>query len=472
LGEGILTVADPQVGTRPSAWTRLPLVLWVATLGLIAVGLTMLMATRDLVLPPSWGFRGFAVVLALANGTVGALIASRRPGNRIGWILVLAGLAAAILFFGSEYATYGLVAHPGSIPSPVAAAWVASWIWLPYSLLVGPVFFLVFPDGHLKSRRWRPFLWLSIVTIGIMAVAVALTPGPLQNFSYVDNPFGIQPVSGLAPVIPVFLGLLGLTFVGAASSLALRLREARGDERQQLKWVAYAALLVAIAVPLGNFGKPFEILAILAFSSVPLAAAVAILRYRLYDIDLLINRTLVYGALTAILAGVYTASIGLMQRLFVAFTGERSDAAIVATTLVVVVAFTPIKNRLQSLVDRRFKEPRDPAAVLARFVEGLSDGPWVVDPLRAREQFAGAAESAFDAAGAGLYLGSAEAPAFATPGWTGDVALSVPLGRVGRHHAELRLGPRGEGRPYATEDLTILRKAATAVTTAAGSHSR
>jgi hypothetical protein len=455
---------------RPNAWARLPLALWLATLGLIAGGLVMLAATRDLVLPPSWGFRGFAVVFALANGTVGALIASRRPGNRIGWILVVAGLGAAILFFGSEYATYGLVAHPDSLPGAVLAAWVASWIWLPYSLLVGPVFFLLFPDGHLKSPRWRPFLWLSIATIGFMAVAVALTPGPLANFSYVDNPFGIQAVADLAPVVPLFLGLLGLSFVGAASSLALRLREARGDERQQLKWVAYAALLAGVAATLGNFGKPFEILFIVAFSSVPIAAGIAVLRYRLYDIDLLINRTVVYGSLTAVLAGVYTASIALMQRLFVAFTGERSDAAIVATTLVVVVAFTPIKNRLQSLVDRRFKEPRDPAAMLARFVDRLSDGPWVVDPLRAREQFVGAAESAFDAVGAALYLGPAEAASFATPGWTGEAALSVPLGRVGRQDAELHLGPRGEGRPYASEDLTTLRNAATALAAAAGSH--
>jgi hypothetical protein len=471
LGESILTAADPQVRTGPNAWAQVPLLLWLVTLALVAGGLAILLETRDLLLPPAWGFRGFAMVPALAYGTVGALVTTRRAENLVGWILLAAGLGAAILFFGSEYATYGLVAHPGALPGAALAAWVVSWIWLPFSLLVGPVFFLVFPDGHLKSPRWRLLLWLSIASLGFMAVAVALTPGPLVNFSYLDNPFGVPAVADLAPVIPLFLGLLGLIFVGGASSLALRLREAHGDERQQLKWVAYAALFAGASAPLGNFGKPFELLFIVAFSTVPLAAAIAILRYRLYDIDLLINRTLVYGSLTAVLAGVYTASIALMQRLFVALTGERSDAAIVATTLVVVVAFTPIKNRLQTLVDRRFKEPRDPAALLARFVEGLSEGPWVVDPLRARERFAGAAESAFDATGAGLYIGSAEAPAFATPGWTGDVALSVPLGRVGRQDAELRLGPRAEDRPYATEDVTILRNAATAVTAAAGSHS-
>jgi hypothetical protein len=443
-----------------------PVVLWLTTLALLAGGLAMLIPTRDLVLPPAWGFRGFSLVFALANATVGVLISTRRAENVVGWILVAAGLGAAILFFGSEYATYGLVAHPGSLPGAVAAAWLVSWIWLPYSLLVGPVFFLVFPDGHLKSGRWRPVLWLSIAAIGIMAVAVALTPGPLTNFGYVDNPIGIQAVADLGPVVPIFFGLLGLTFVGAAASLALRLREARGDERQQLKWVAYAALFAALMAPLGNLGKSFEILFIVAFSSVPIAAAIAILRYRLYDIDLLINRTIVYGSLTAILAGVYTASIGLMQRVFVALTGERSDAAIVATTLVVVVAFTPIKNRLQSTVDRRFKEPRDPAALLAHFIERLRDGPWVIDPLRAREQFAGAAESAFDAVGAALYLGQAEAAAFATPGWTGEAVLSVPIGRLGRRDAELRLGPRRQGRPYVSTDLAALREAAAELATA------
>jgi hypothetical protein len=446
-------------------------VLWLVTLGLIAGGLTMLIATRDLVLPPSWGFRGFPIVFALTYATVGAIVASRRPGNRIGWILLAAGLVAAVLFSTFEYATYGLVAHPGALPLALYVAWFASWIWVPFAVLVGPVFLLLFPYGHLKSPRWKPVIRLAYAAAVVMAAGVAFWPGPLTNFPYVDNPFGVPALDDFFVILFAAPLLMAGAFVGGAVSLALRLRAATGDERQQLKWVAYTGALVAVGVWLSNIGKPFDLFLIAAFSSVPLAAAVAILRYRLYDIDLLINRTLVYGALTAILAGVYTASIGLMQRLFVAFTGERSDAAIVATTLVVVVAFTPIKNRLQSLVDRRFKEPRDPAAVLARFVEGLSEGPWVVDPLRAREQFAGAAESAFDAAGAGLYLGSAEAPAFATPGWRGDVALSVPLGRVGRQEAELRLGPRGEDRPYATEDLTILRNAATAVTAAAGSHS-
>jgi len=173
----------------------------------------------------------------------------------------------------------------------------------------------------------------------------------------------------------------------------------------------------------------------------------------------------VYGSLTAILAGVYTASITLSTRLFQSATGERSDAAIVLTTLIVVSFFTPLKNRLQAVVDRRFKDAYEPARMLSAFVDRLREGPWQIDPERVRSRLASEAEAAFDAVGAAVYVRERgkDRLAFATERWAGQAALRVPIRRAGRADAELRLGARREERAYLPADVAALRAAADAI---------
>jgi hypothetical protein len=210
---------------------------------------------------------------------------------------------------------------------------------------------------------------------------------------------------------------------------------------------------------------------ILAIAGIPAAAGVAVLRYRLYDIDTIINRTLVYGLLTAVLAGLYAASVGLMQRIFQAVTGETSDAAIVLTTLLVVTAFTPAKNALQQLVDRRFKDPRDPGIRLAAFVKALGDRLWSVDPDAAAEHLLNEVVDAYGAKGGRIEVaGGRFAVRHATGDPMTDPAFAVTVSASPDQEARIELGPRGEG-DYTVGDRDSVKNALGALAAAvAGRH--
>ncbi len=249
----------------------------------------------------------------------------------------------------------------------------------------------------------------------------------------------------------------------AAWSLVVRYRRAGPVERLQLRWVAFAAAIAALTAPLGFIDVEWtQAIFILALCGLPVAAGVAILRYHLYDIDLIINRTLVYVSLTAILAGVYTASVVLMQRMFVALTGEASDAVFVLTTLVVVIVFTPIKNGLQSIVDRRFKEIGDPTEPLAAFSERLRDGVWRLEPDLVLKRLLTVTVDALSASGGEIDL---DGRLVARTGVTAEPELTVTAdvqpGRV-----SLAVGPRTEGAPYEERDRAALDAAVGAVAAA------
>jgi hypothetical protein len=324
------------------------------------------------------------VVLALAaSGVVGALIVSRHPRHPIGWMFCAAQLFFGASFFARQYAIQALVVAPGTLPFGQAMAWFGFWLEIP-AIAVFVLFLpLLFPDGHLPSPRWRPAAFVAAAAVVIAALITMVTPGTYADLGYpsIRNPIGLDQYQGIFDAIDVGMRSLLLAIVAlGASALFSRVRGADADERRQIKWFAYAGtpLLItfvvdAIAGFVPSLMSVTAILAGVALSAFPAAVGIAILRNRLYDIDLIINRTVVYVLLTAVLAGVYTASVALFQRMFVAMTGQGSDIAIVMTLFVLATVFTPVKNTLQEKVDRRIKPTQSHVAHTAARVNGIDD---------------------------------------------------------------------------------------------------
>jgi hypothetical protein len=320
----------------------------------------------------------------LAFPTVGALIASRHPRNSVGWICLAVGLFWMLIFLGDSI--------PGSGPYPVTIDALTQAIWVPPVGLLGIYLILLFPDGKLPSRRWRPLAWFSGVVMVLASLGITFAPGPLEAHPGVSNPVGLEGAPWIATAGIAILPLLPLCMVASALSLVLRYRRSGGEEREQIKWIAYSAsvvvLLYLIAMvsslmfPLGIWfaaGTPLWLgllqnAAIVSFAAVPIAVGFAVLKYRLYDIDLLINRTLVYGSLTATLVALYLGGIVVLQTVFVALTGEKSTLAVVASTLVIAALFSPLRRRIQGVIDRRFyRRKYDARKTLEAFSAKLRD---------------------------------------------------------------------------------------------------
>ena len=300
-------------------------------------------------------------VLAVSSSIIGAIIASRLPANPVGWLFCAAACIIAVAYLSAEYAIYALLARPHSLPAGEALAWLASWVWL---LSIGCIVLslLLFPNGRLPSSRWRWLAWLSVLLTIAGAVWVALSPGAIGNLGSIRNPLGIGGLpDGDKPVQIIMFAFL---FVAAVSTLGLRLRRSRGIEHQQIKWPAYTAVIaagssfleytVSDAMGLRWLEWAGYVVSLAALVCFPISIGIAIVRYRLYEIDTLINRTLVYALLTAILAAVYFGAVVLLQRVFVALTGQQSTLAVVASTLLIAALFTPLRRRIQAFIDRRF----------------------------------------------------------------------------------------------------------------------
>jgi hypothetical protein len=320
----------------------------------------------------------------LAFPIVGALIASRHPKNPVGWICLAVGLFWMLILLGDSI--------PGFGPYSVTIDALTQAIWVPPIGLLGIYLILLFPDGKLPSRRWRPLAWLSGVVMLLASLGITFSPGPLEGHPGVRNPFGLEGAPPwLATAGIAILLLLPLCILASALSLVLRYRRSGGEEREQIKWIAFAAsvvgLLYLIAMvgsltysgPWGAAGTPLWLgllqqAALVSFTAVPIAVGFAVLKYRLYDIDVLINRTLVYGSLTATLVVLYFGGIVVLQRFFVALTGEKSTLAVVASTLVIAALFNPLRRRIQSFIDRRFyRRKYDAAKTLEAFSKKLRD---------------------------------------------------------------------------------------------------
>jgi hypothetical protein len=343
------------------AWIICAISLALATIDLVLVVLNS--SHPDIRIPEPWPAH---TVSAVAFSLVGAVVGSRRPENPIGWLFCAIGVFAAIVLLSSEYAAYALLAQPDSLPGGLAMVWIRAWVWVPYvGLFV--LLFLVFPDGWPQSRALRWFASLVLFVIAYGTVLAAYSPGPIDAIGgAVDNPLGMEALRGVgtnSAVGPVESVLYVLGIV-AAASLFGRMRRARGVERQQIKWFTYATVVlvggavldftVSEATGVKWLGEIGFALTMVGLAGLPMAMGIAVLRYRLYNIDRIINRTLVYGSLTAMLVALYFGGIVVLQRGFVLLTGEKSTLAVVASTLLIAALFTPLRRAIQSFIDRRF----------------------------------------------------------------------------------------------------------------------
>ena len=345
----------------PRAVVRVAWGLWGLAVALMAAGAAV---NPEQV---ATGEPGILIVLSLVFITTGAFLAGRRPANPVGWLLGGWGMVMAFGCFAGAYVDRGLVRDPGSLPGPSWVAWAEGVIWHPaFGLLA--FLLLLFPHGRLPSPRWRPFAWFTVAVYLTLALAAALAPGAVELYYPQATPPVNLPVSHLADVVFEWLlpGQL-LVLATALVSLVLRLRRASGEERQQVKWFVYTVVTVVLVFVTTTLilgaGYLFPI-----FGLIPVSVAVAVARYRLYDIDRLINRTLVYGLLTALLVGLYAGLVFLFGVVLDPVVRE-SSLAVAAATLAVAALFQPLRRRVQGLVDRRFNRRRYDAA---RTVEGFS----------------------------------------------------------------------------------------------------
>ncbi len=375
---------------RTAAW--LAWSLWTLSMALTALSLWLLVLNMSHPEVPVYSFWAENVLYSVGFSTVGAVIVPRVPReNPIGWIFCAIGFLWAVLHFSGEYAIYALLAAPGALPAGEVASWIYSWLWI---LGLGLLVFLglLFPNGQLLSDRWRWFARLSaLLTLAGMVLA-AFSPGRIVvGLPAIRNPLGIEGLPNAYNQLQVLLLILIAVAVG---SLLIRRLYARGVERQQTKWFTYATAVAAsgailkyiISEPLDVvwLGRLGHALVLVGLTSIPISMGIAITRYRLYEIDTVINRTLVYGALTATLAAVYVGAVVLLQRLFVVLTGEKSTLAVVASTLMIAALFNPLRRRIQSFIDRRFyRRKYDARKTLEAFsaklrdetdLEALSDG--------------------------------------------------------------------------------------------------
>ena len=347
-------------GSGTAAWVAWG--LWALTVALLAAG-AGLEALNNAGQTMLWQQSLALVPMPLSFATVGALIGSRRPSNQIGWLCLAFGVVVAELLCAWQYATYALVTAPGSLPGGQWAAWAAIWP-IELSALLPILVFLLFPHGRLLSARWRPLLWLAVAVCTVQLLASALS-----EVNYRANvPFAQHPLRLLDPDLAriAYSTAQQLTLVallGAMVSLVVRLRRARGQERQQLKWLVYTTVVGAVAfAAMALLTWEPVIVAVFWFPAVAVAIGVAIFKYRLYEIDRLINRTLVYGLLTAVLGLGYAGVVLVLGQLFGGVTGDPPSWAVAGATLAVAALFQPARRRIQTAVDRRFNRRRHDAA--------------------------------------------------------------------------------------------------------------
>jgi hypothetical protein len=360
---------------RRLAWALLALALLLVVPGPVLQ--VVLDYTGPADIPFAIGFVGGQVCAAGA----GAVIASRYPRHAVGWIFLAMGVGLGLAIATGAYGDLGLETDYGPLPADEMGAWLASWLFIPVAFALPMLLLLLFPDGRFTSARWRLAGWVIGLTALVAAAATALAPGRLEGQVDILNPLGVGGGLGevieLVEVVTTFLALPA--FALAVAGLVARFRRSRGIERQQLKWFTYAATLVGVGFAgslLTPGGWPADVLfliGLLALCGLPIAAGVAILRHRLYDVDVVINRTLVYGVLTAALVGAYVGSVLLLQFALSPLT-EESDLAIAGSTLAVAGLFRPLRARIQELVDRRFYRRRyDAARTLEGFGAHLRD---------------------------------------------------------------------------------------------------
>ncbi len=358
---------------------RLAWSVCAAALALFALSLLLVFLGWTTPLPKGWvpwpgqiisavGFMGAPIL--------GGLVASRRTENLYGWLWLALGLSGALLQLAGSYSAYALVVEPDSLPAPrtvghvLGVGWGMAFILLPYLLLL-------FPTGRLPSQRWGPVAWAVLVAGAVLLLIGLFTPGK-SGIGPFENPLGVGGIVGWALVYisAAVVFALFVAIVLSALSLVFRYRRAGGIERQQIKWFAYAGVLFGGSLVFSGFlgedlpGAWDALFETVTFVPLYVAVGVAILRYRLYEIDTLINRTVVYGSLSAILALVYFGGVATTQAIFRVLTGQEQQPqlAIVVSTLLIAALFNPLRRRIQSFIDRSFfRRKYDAAKTLEAF---------------------------------------------------------------------------------------------------------
>ena len=365
--------------------TAAPLAWSLCVLAVMLTALSLLLFILNLSHPRTYVYDYWLdnTLGTLSYAPIGALIAARRPANPVGWLLCLWGVALSVGHFGAQYAIYTLLAQPDSLPAGEVLAWIASWI-LPVIIGIQVFAFLLFPTGRLPSERWKWLVWLTVALVIAGVITSAFSFGANVGLGPIPNPLGI---GGFSTFYEAVMWMLPVLYFAVAFSLFVRLRRASGVERQQIKWFAYAVAATisgivfaymipdTVDTPLW-FDRAGFALNIAVTPAIPVSMGIAILRYRLYDIDLIINRTLVYGTLTAILTLVYFGGVATLQAILQTFTGQEQvpQLAIVVSTLVIAALFSPLKQRIQGIIDRRlYRRKYDAAKTLEAFNARLRD---------------------------------------------------------------------------------------------------
>jgi hypothetical protein len=470
-------IASPAVPRRAVALRRLGAALAVvaliealAILAITSMGVEGFVATADL---STAGFLGSVLLFP----AMGALIIGQRPYSRVAWLMVAIGLALGTGLLASGY---GIVGLPPREPVPLGNyLLILSQVFFPpiagvaFSLLL-----LVYPTDRLPSERWSWFIPIAIGGAALYAVSAVIDPSLASRNSLPGFVNPLAAPASMAELIGATSTIGNAIVTGsialAALSLAMRYRHSSVIESAQIRWIALVAIIAAAAFAVASFqvGPVSDLgfgIGILALAVLPIAVGFAITRYRLYEIDRLINRAIVYGSLTAILAGVFTAAIGLAQRLFVALTGESSDGAIVLTTLVVATLYAPLRKRLETIVDRRFKYD---VGRFGAYRNQVNEVLSVVEPTRAAERLISTAVDEFGAVG-GAILDRAGAPVATAGSWPTPqvIRLAFPGGTP---LAALVVGPRADGQPHDPRAIVeledMVRLVASALRTAGDAH--
>jgi hypothetical protein len=363
------------VQTRPRAPMWIAVTIFTLTVSLFVAEIVLGLLTRDLPSSSSWSSAGTVGGISLSlvlfsPPVVGLLITWRRAGNAIGWLLLAIGLAWG-LADSSTYSDYGVRLHPGSLPAAALPGAIGNALWLPAIGLTGTFLILLFPDGHLPGRRWRWVAYASALVMCVGTLGLTFTPGDMADAGYpgTTNPIGIDALGGVLRSVQYVIVLLPPAIAASAAGMIVRYRRSRGVERLQLRWltavagavaVIYATVFALSVLVAPNSNAPpawlaaAQAIGLMSTCLIPIAIGFAVLRYRLYDIDVIIRRTLVYTALLASLAAVYVGGVAVLGMTFRAVTGLSSSLAVTVSTLAVAAAFQPLRRRIRRAVDRRF----------------------------------------------------------------------------------------------------------------------
>ena len=372
------------------------------SVALSIAGLVLAYVDRQLV-PASltgWTFANISSQLVnMAVPVAGFVIASRRPENRIGWLFLLAGLGLGLSGFSGQYALHALIVDRGSLPGGRLFAWLSNWVWVVQTSMLA-FLFLLFPTGRLRSPRWRPVGWF---VGGAFALTAAGDLGIATHFW--AHPFTLSGSGSPGGLIGLFFrmttGLVSAALLVSVVALVVRFAKSAGEERLQLKWCAEAALVLA-AVFVGSLwvtSAVVNVLQSLAFLCLWTAIAMAVLKYRLYDIDRIISRTLAYAIVTGLLVGVYAGLVLLATRVL----PLSSPVAVAASTLAAAALFSPLRRRVQRVVDRRFNRARyDADQTVAAFAARLKDA---VELDSIRDDLTGVVHQALEPAHVSIWIG-------------------------------------------------------------------